>query len=290
MEYLSLCIFRRELLFILPDVGNYCGQCSGKEFSSSLSTLHLGFRVLCLVFPHILHITLFCLMDIPHSVIGAQMVSFIVCFFGMCISFFRRFQFPLILRPRLTIFLTLVIYFSISVSLLVFFSIFFLILRSSLGGIGYLEVIIIYFISYRVQCYHLLLFFICSFILDRSPCTHSMLIAGWWSSNIRTECIVILYYVSIMRLMCCVISHAVSSFRSSPTYPSLLLPPTLPCLLTPPPAPLHLLGISPPVTTIYNTPRPPVSAPSTFRVPESSTSQFTARPCSASLRYNLLYI
>ena len=130
--------------------------------------------------------------------------------------------------------------------------------------------------------------YISFFILDRSPCLHSMLIVWWWIYNPITESIGILESVPLMCLMHYIISPVFSSCPSSPTDPSLLLPSPLPCPLLLPPAPLHRLSISPPVPTIYEQSSPPTSAMSSFIGPESSASQCTALLCSASLRYKPL--
>ena len=81
------------------------------------------------------------------------------------------------------------------------------------------------------------------------------------------------------------ISPDLSACPPFPTTPSLLLPspPTHP--LPPTSTPLHPLCQSLPVTTISRQPRPPSSAPSSCRGPESVVSKCTARPCSASLIY-----
>ena len=122
----------------------------------------------------------------------------------------------------------------------------------------------------------------------RFPFPHSMIIVCWWSYNPITEAIGILDSVPLMCLIRYIILPVFSSFPLYSTAPSLLLPSPLPYPLTPPLAPSYPLGLSPPVPTIFEQPRPPASAPSSHRGPESATLQCTAQPCSASLIYNPL--
>ena len=122
------------------------------------------------------------------------------------------------------------------------------------------------------------------FLLGWPMFLHSILIVVWWSSNPIKDAIVLLCSFLLVCYMFYFISPDFIACLSFPTSPSLLPPsprshPSLPL-----PAPLHPLGLSTPATTITEQPRPPDSAPSYLRGPESVASQFIAQPCSASLR------
>ena len=80
------------------------------------------------------------------------MLSFLIRVFGLSVSFFRSSHFTFFLWSHLPILLNLVITFSVADTLLSLISLSFLILRSGLGGLGYLEVTILDFLDYHDQC------------------------------------------------------------------------------------------------------------------------------------------
>ena len=79
----------------------------------SFSTTFLEFGVRYIVFHHFFHIKVLWLVDRPHLMMKAPMVSLLAHVLGFCVSLFRGINFPLVLWTHLPIFLTLRLVFSI---------------------------------------------------------------------------------------------------------------------------------------------------------------------------------
>ena len=113
-ETFTITPFRKSLLiFFLPDISDYGGQGNFKGLSSLFSTTFLEFGVRYIVFHHFFHIKVLWLVDRPHLMMKAPMVSLLAHVLGFCVSLFRGINFPLVLWTHLPIFLTLRLVFSI---------------------------------------------------------------------------------------------------------------------------------------------------------------------------------
>ena len=111
-------------------------------------------------FPVFCHFTIFWLVNRPHGVMRATMVSFLVHFFDLCASIFWSFNLPLVLWTNLPIFIDLDVSLSVAVSWLWLVVLPFLLLGSCSYGLGELEVVAIKFLHNCDEVHDLLLLWV----------------------------------------------------------------------------------------------------------------------------------